>query len=197
MGRTNNQKTHIIVHHTAVSYDKNPDQFKATNSYHKTTFKDIPSALGYYAGYTYEIAKNGTVYKARYEDEQTVAVKEQLMNFKGISICLDGEFDTKELPTDEQCKALLNLIRSVQERWNIPDSRVLPHRYFAVTNGKPYKQCWGKRLPDDIISYLKTRVEPEQPSPVFTEEKRQEILARARKNRLARMLARLKKIFNK
>lgn len=183
MPRTKNQKTTIIVHHTASPYAGNPDQFNAVNRYHKDRFKDIPSKLGYFVGYTYEIAKNGKVHQARMEDEQTVACKEQSMNFRGISICLDGEFDKLELPTDEQCKSLYNLIREVQARWKIPDSQVFPHRHFAVTNGKPYKMCWGARLPDDIISYLQSRIEPPK---LWDKEA---VLAKARQNRLQRALA--------
>lgn len=191
MPRENNEKTTIIVHHTASPYAGNPDQFNATNRYHRERFADVASKLGYFVGYTYEIAKDGTVHQARNEDEQTVAVKEQSMNFKGISICLDGEFDKLELPTDEQCKALLKLIREVQGRWNIPDSRVFPHRHFAVTKGKPYKMCWGARLPDDIIGYLMSRTAPPT---VFD---KQAVLARARTSRLTRLLSMLKKPFLK
>ncbi len=192
MPRTGNQKTTIIIHHTASPYSSNPDQFNATNNYHKERFQDIPSRLGYYVGYTYEISKNGTIHQARNEDEQTVAVKEQSMNFKGISICLDGEFDKLELPTDEQCKSLLQLIREVQARWNIPDSQVFPHRHFAIgPNGKPYKMCFGARLPDNIISYLESRTAPP------TVWDKEAVLARARANRVKRALMFVKKIFSK
>ena len=140
---------YIIVHHTAVSYDKNQDQFHATNRYHQS--KDFPrSSIGYYVGYHYEIAKDGTLYQARDDNEAGAHTSQQSMNYSSIGIALDGDFD-KEDPTDKQIETLKNLLRDKMSKMNIDASHVVPHRKFAP------KTCWGSRLPDDILGYIKSR----------------------------------------
>lgn len=146
-----NKPEWIIVHHTAVSYDKNPDQFEATNNYHKS--------LGWgMIGYHYEIAKNGKLYKGRGETMVGAHTKQQMMNYKSIGICLDGNFDI-ELPTKEQEEALKGLIKQLQSKYGIPDSRIVPHRYFAG-----YKSCYGKLLADDWAQKL---IQDSKPKYIF------------------------------
>jgi len=145
------KKTHIVVHHTAVSYNKNPDQFEATNNYHKGL--NFPkSIMGYYVGYHYEISKNGRLYQGRHDDEMGAHTTQENMNEDSIGICLDGDFDI-ENPTEVQCITLLKIIRELQKKHGIEDGNVDPHRRYAS-----YKSCWGKRVPDDIIGYLEKRL---------------------------------------
>jgi N-acetyl-anhydromuramyl-L-alanine amidase AmpD len=137
-----NRPTQIIIHHTAVSYDKNPDQFAATKKYHKSLgWGDI--------GYHYEIAKNGKVYKGRGESTPGAHTKEKGTNYKSIGIALDGNFDT-ELPTDAQVTSLTNLLEDICARHDIPSNRIFPHRHYAVSRwtGKPYKSCPGNNIAD-------------------------------------------------
>lgn len=155
----------LVIHHTAVSRAKNPDQWKATNAEHFKRF-NFPARNGDYGGYHIEIAANGNMHRFRDDDEVGAHCKEKQMNYKSIGICLDGNFDMEE-PTIEQQRALLTLISEYQEKYHIPDENVVPHRYFATgianndtawktaTGKKPYKTCWGSKLPDDIIGYLK------------------------------------------
>jgi hypothetical protein len=143
--------THIFVHHTAVSYDKNPDQWNATNNYHKEKW-NMKSSLGYYAGYNYEISKAGSIKQFRADGETTVAQYQQNMNDgRAISICLDGAFDT-ELPTDDQVKVLYSLIETKMKQYNIKRENIFPHRHVAK------KSCWGNLLPDDVMGYLEERL---------------------------------------
>ena len=136
-----NKPEYIIVHHTAVSYDKNPDQFEATNNYHKS--------LGWgMIGYHYEIAKNGKLYKGRNENMVGAHTKEESMNYKSIGICLDGNFDV-ELPTEEQQDTLKDLIVDIMGRHTIPSQNIFPHRHFAT-----YKSCYGSNLHDDWVRKL-------------------------------------------
>lgn len=135
----------IIVHHTAVSYDKNPNQFDATDAYHK---RKGWGGIGYH----YLIEKNGKVRVGRKESTAGAHCSQSLMNYRSIGICLTGNFDGEE-PTQEQCESLLKLIREVQGRYKIKDKDVLPHRHYAT-----YKSCWGTKLPNDIIGYLIDRV---------------------------------------
>jgi len=158
-----NTPENIIVHHTAVSYDKNPAQFKATNAYHKE--KGFPrSSLGYYVGYHYMIEKDGLVIQARSDKDIGAHTSQNNMNYSSIGICLTGNFDV-ELPTDAQIKSLQELINKKQGEYRIPNSKVVPHRVYAT-----YKTCWGSLLPNDIITYLQDRMQnmnqgtPDQPS---------------------------------
>lgn len=146
--------THIIVHHSAVSYDKNPNQFTAIDNYHKSKgWGGI--------GYNFLIEKDGTVKTGRSLTVPGAHTYQQDMNYHSVGICLTGDFDAPasyehpaELPTDAQCKSLYDLIIRMQSQFNVPDQNVVPHRHFAP------KPCWGKNLPDDILSYLKTRLAP-------------------------------------
>lgn len=139
----NNPVTKIIIHHTEVSRTANPDQWEQTNSYHKLRFNFL-SSMGFYVGYTYEIAADGTVRQARAEGEETAAVLGQ--NTSSISICLDGNFDI-EMPTLAQVLALQKLLLEVSTRFHITPHKIFPHRFYCGT--PPYKSCCGSMLPDN------------------------------------------------
>ncbi len=144
----------IVVHHTAVSYLKNPDQWEATNNYHKKKFKpyeknwaDYKSSLGFYNGYNFEIAMNGKTRQARKIGETTAAVYQQRLN-SGIAvhIVLDGAFDT-ELPTKNHERALRDLlIKLLSLCKNVKE--ISYHRDFAV------KTCPGRLIADDWAKNL-------------------------------------------
>ena len=136
----------IFVHHTAVSYDKNPDQFAATNEYHRKKW-GRKSKLGYYGGYTYEIAKDGTTRQFRQIGEQTIAVYGH--NHNSVSIALDGDFDG-ELPTEAQHDALRSLLARLVAEYDVDLTKIVPHRAKAT------KTCYGRRLPDDWARNLLT-----------------------------------------
>lgn len=138
-----NKPTQIICHHTAVSYNKNPDQFEATKRYHISKgWGDI--------GYHYEISKSGRVYKGRDESTPGAHTKEQNVNYNSISICLDGNFDI-ELPTKEQTESLKKLLLELMVKYKIPSINIFPHRHYAINPAtkRPYKSCYGSKLSDD------------------------------------------------
>lgn len=160
---------YIIVHHTAVSYNKNPDQFKATNQYHKEQGYSL-SSLGFYCGYQYEINKEGKVYQARKDDEKGAHTIGR--NLDSIGVSLDGNFDL-EMPTENQIKSLISLVKQKMAQYAIPIEKVVPHRFYATyslakqgvqapnttkwktwDNTQPYKSCWGKLLGDDWLKNL-------------------------------------------
>lgn len=127
-----NKPEYIIVHHTAVSYNKNPDQFAATKRYHiGLGWGDI--------GYHYEISKAGKVYTGRRETTDGAHCYQQGMNSKSIGVALDGNFDA-ELPTKEQTEALRKLLQDLTKRWKIPTNKIVPHRTFSP------KSCFGSKL---------------------------------------------------
>lgn len=131
--------TFIYVHHTAVSHAKNPDQWEATNAFHKEMF-NMKSSLGYYCGYTYEISKLGIVRQARAVGEETAAVIGH--NKDSVSIALDGNFDIED-PSPMQVNALKHLLRALVSEHKIKVENIHPHRQSA-----PYKTCYGRRLSD-------------------------------------------------
>lgn len=153
--------THIFVHHTAVSYEKNPDQANATNNYHKSKW-GILSSLGYYGGYNAEVSKSGRLTTFRADGERTVAQyvakknsvfkSEDLNNGMALSICLDGHFDIEE-PTDEQCATTLKWIKEKMARYGIPAQNVHMHRLVSP------KTCAGKNIEDDVFGYLVARTD--------------------------------------
>jgi hypothetical protein len=71
--------TSIMIHHSAVSHERNADQFKANNEYHRAKW-NFKSSLGFFLGYNYEIAANGKLRQARTDGEQTAACYQKNMN---------------------------------------------------------------------------------------------------------------------
>ena len=142
-----NTPKYIILHHTGVSYNKNADQYEATNRYHKS--------LGWgMIGYHYEIAKDGTIHSGRKESQVGAHCSQSSMNYQSIGIALDGNFD-EELPTSEQMSSLRFLLSDIRTRWNIPDENIKNHREYAR------KTCPGKRLPNDWFANLIKTVRPD------------------------------------
>lgn len=142
-----NNPKNIIVHHTAVSRTKNNNQFEATDNYHKS------KGWGQ-IGYHYLIEPSGEVKQGRKDNEVGAHTSQLEMNYFSLGICLTGDFDIEE-PTKEQIVSLKTLIQSKQKQYDIHDDHVYPHRKFAT-----YKSCWGKLLPDDILTYLKMKTAP-------------------------------------
>lgn len=133
---------YIFIHHTAVSYKKNPKQWPATDAYHK--------GKGWGGGgYNYEIAADGEVHMFRADGTVTAAQYQKSMNDgRAISICLDGNFDIED-PTPEQMEAVRVLICQKMAAYNIPAEHIFPHRYVAG-----YKTCCGSRIPDNVFAYF-------------------------------------------
>lgn len=154
----------VFVHHTAVSRATNPDQWAATDRYHKALW-NFKSSLGFCVGYTYEISAAGRVRQARAEGEETAAVIG--FNKSSISICLDGNFDL-EPPTLEQSVSLRRLLIGVQDRHAVPLHSILPHR--ARCGVPPYKSCYGRRLSDSWARDLVTDPVPPADFPAFGSE---------------------------
>ena len=134
----------IIWHHSAINAKRL--QFDEIDRYHKT--RDFPlSSLGFYVGYHYLVEYDGTVRQAREEDE--IGAHDAGENLNSIGICLAGDF-TAQLPTDAQSAAVATLVREIRSRWDIPVTRIEPHRLDDTT------ECPGAFLPDNwlIKTYL-------------------------------------------
>ena len=120
----------LMLHHSSVSRDKNPDQFIANNNYHKSLW-NFKSSLSFYLGYNYEISSKGKVYQARKDGEKTAACYQNMMNDgRCIHICLDGNFDTEKM-TPEQVYALRDLLRRLVKEHGINKNNIIAHRNHA------------------------------------------------------------------
>ena len=139
--------TLICIHHSAVSYFKNADQFKANNAYHQAQW-NFKSSLGFYLGYNYEISSKGIVRQARKDGEQTAAVYQKNMNDgRCIHICLDGNFDI-EKPTPAEIYALRDLVKRLAKAYSIPANGIVFHRDYAP------KTCPGNNVDINFVRGL-------------------------------------------
>jgi len=133
---------YACLHHSGVSHEKNKDQFKANNAYHRAKW-NFKSSLGYYLGYNYEISAKGKVRQARADGETTAAVWQEGMNDgRCVHICLDGNFDI-EKPTAQQIYALRDLLKRLKTEHGIKSTNFKYHSDFAN------KTCPGKNLQED------------------------------------------------
>ena len=139
--------SNIMIHHSAVSWQKNPDQFIANNNYHKNRW-NFKSSLGFYLGYHYDINKMGFIRQARAVGERSAACYQKNMNDgRCIHICLNGNFEI-ERPYKNQIYALRDLLRYLCERYPIPVENIYFHRLFSAT------LCPGKNLSLNFIRSL-------------------------------------------
>lgn len=130
----------IIWHHSADSSAAH--QFDKINLYHKSQGFSL-SSLGFFVGYHWLIEPDGTVKQSRKEDE--IGMHDAGENSNSIGICLAGDFNTG-LPSEKQSASAALLVKQIRERWNIPITRIEPHRWDDAT------ECPGKLLPDDWLT---------------------------------------------
>ncbi len=162
---TNNPK-YIIVHHTDVSYKKNPNQFFAVNRYHRDVRNFPKSSLGYYGGYQIFIS-NGKEYRYREDREEgahcNTVVDGVSMNFQSLGLGWAGDGDI-ETPTPKDTDLIRARIKKWQKKYNIPNDKVhiAPHRKWS-----PWKTCFGSLLADDWAYLL---VNPPVKSPEASEK---------------------------
>ena len=136
-----NKPNKIIVHHTADS-SQGP-QFEKVNEYHKQKGFN-PSTKRIYCGYHIFIEKDGQTIKARDFSEVGQHCTEQ--NNTSVGICLAGNFD-EQLPTEAQKATLAERCLEIMKMFNIPISRIYPHRMFSNTH------CYGLKLSDKWAQY--------------------------------------------
>lgn len=142
--------TLLCIHHSGVSHEKNADQFKANNEYHKAKFNFV-SLSGFYLGYHYEIAANGYIAQARNDGERSAAAYQSwtrglpprytgnMNDGRALHICIDGNFDI-EKPTPSQVYALRDWLKAKCGQYKIPKGNIYFHRNFAQ------KTCPGMNM---------------------------------------------------
>lgn len=130
---------YIIVHHTAVSREKNELQYNAVKEYHISKgWGDI--------GYHFFIEPQGLLMKGRGEIKEGAHCKEANMNERSFGVCLAGDFD-REDPTPEQMRALKDVLNYLRVKYDIPRQNVKFHRDYAV-----YKSCPGTRFSREMLN---------------------------------------------
>lgn len=77
-----------------------------------------------------------------------VSAKNSDRNFRGIGVCLIGNYETTEVP-EKQYEALVTLTRQLMADHNIPVTNVSGHGYIAGESTR----CPGKNFP--MESFLK------------------------------------------
>lgn len=140
----------VMLHHTALSHEKNPDQFKANNTYHQSMW-EFKSTLGFYLGYHYEISKAGRAHKAREDGEPSAACYQQDMNDgRCIHIALDGNFDI-EKPAPAQIYKLRDLLNEKVKAYGINKNNIVFHNAYAS------KSCPGSNVE---LPFIRSLVSP-------------------------------------
>ncbi len=121
---------YVVVHHGAGALD-----FNGVNEYHKRLW-GFRSSLGFYAGYHKFIEYDGTLYKAREDNEKGAHTVERnnpgWWNENSVGICLQGDL-TKERATEAQLKTL----KEELDNYNLP---IKMHSEISPT------LCPGKNL---------------------------------------------------
>jgi hypothetical protein len=74
-------------------------------------------------------------------------------NKDGIGICLVGNFD-RTTPTAQQMQALVRLVRFLQKRYDIPESRIYGHN---STPGARVTNCPGVKFPMSTLKQMLAR----------------------------------------
>jgi len=122
---------YLVIHHTAT--DRDTTTFASVKSNHiNKGWGDI--------GYHFFITTN-RCHTGRGETEVGAHCRADGMNFKSLGICLTGNFQV-QIPTNWQVSRLEKLVRSLQNKYNIPNNRILAHR--EVKNAAT--ACPGKNL---------------------------------------------------
>ncbi|MGH9930663.1 MAG: peptidoglycan recognition protein family protein [Pyrinomonadaceae bacterium] len=151
----------IIIHHSAVAppFDGTPVDAPTIDRIHKRRGYEIFYWGKFYnIGYHYVILPDGTVQKGRPELLQG-SHTEGYNSY--IGICLVGNFSSADnaagsrglsTPTEAQINALIELCRSLQQRYNFPPERILRH-----SDVSPKSECPGDRFPfEEFRARLKT-----------------------------------------
>jgi hypothetical protein len=135
--------TAIIIHHSA------------TENGNMAIFDDWHKKYNHWEGVGYDFVIGNGTDSGDGQVEVTFRWKEQIpgahtggtpnnwANVDGIGICLVGDFNVTT-PTAQQIQSLARLVRFLQQRYGIPNSRVYGH---GTTPGGHATDCPGKKFP--------------------------------------------------
>ncbi len=138
---------YIVIHHSATP-DGSAEVF---DDFHRNR-RGWKNGLGYHF-----VIGNGTLSEDGEIEVGNRWIKQlsgahagdRYFNRKGIGICLVGNFDENEGPTERQLDSLEQMVRHLCERYDIPISRVIMHK-DVVEN---HTVCPGKNFPEDELRH--------------------------------------------
>jgi len=127
---------YIILHHSMTKDGKVVD-WEAIRRYHIETngWDDI----GYHLGIE-KVNDELVIQYGRELSKVGAHCRQNKMNYRGIGICLIGNYDLVP-PDKDKWDLLLALCRELQKKFNIPNKNVKGHREFAS-----YKSCPGSQF---------------------------------------------------
>ncbi len=150
------QMTYIVLHHTAVSRDKQKNQLQPVNTYHRdknwgTTanpwYQPNPSSLGWYVGYNYFCDVNGKRTNTREIGTETIAQTGHNCDVPkrcdSVSYCMAGNFNN-ELPNESQLKDFRKFVSEMEELY--PNIRVVFHSDLQKN-----RTCPGKLITKEYL----------------------------------------------
>lgn len=150
----NNPKM-IIIHCSDVQETVLYNQFNSINNYHRDD-RGFPesSIKGNFVGY-HSLITGGINYKCK-EDNDIGAHCNQVVdglsvNFQSLGVCVGFDGDV-EYMSQIHYNLLQKQVWVWQDKYNIPDSKVYFHRYFATT-----KTCPGVLLSEEWLKKLLKR----------------------------------------
>ena len=137
----------IIIHHSA----SNTDNYESIRRYHKKKgLRDAAYHLLLSNGST-KVPLGNLEATGRYAAlSHAMATRDIRYNLTGLHICIVGNFETGQVPQNMK-PAIAHAIKGLQDRFGIPESRILFHRDVGQT------KCPGKFFTKrNFFSWLKT-----------------------------------------
>ncbi|MDR0281838.1 MAG: peptidoglycan recognition protein family protein [Candidatus Peribacteria bacterium] len=125
-------KTKLIVHHTAMVYDRDWSQqeiYEAIQRIYK--YHTIDRDFGD-LGYNFLIDHLGNIYEGRAGGIGAVGMHVAYNNIPSIGISLMGNYEEVQ-PTEDQIRALVNLLTALAKKYNInPEAKERYHQTMAT-----------------------------------------------------------------
>lgn len=151
-----NTPRYILIHCTDYSYRKMKDQFLACNNWHRD--RQFPvSSKGLFIGY-HRLITGGKNYECRLDTDEGAHCNQRIngvsLNFQSLGVCLGFDGDI-ELPIPEEYSLLQKQVWEWQDKYKIPNDKVVFHRYFAKD-----KTCPGSLITNQWLKDLLTRPQP-------------------------------------
>jgi len=175
----------ILIHSTDYPRRIIANQFNSCNEWHKA--RDFPlSLLGNYIGY-HRLITGEKNYQAREDNEVGAHCNKvyqgKSVNFQSLGVCIGFDGDIEPV-TDIEYNLLQKQVWEWQDKYNIPNNRVVFHRFFVKE-----KTCPGSLLNDAWLARLLLR--PIEPTEVAKVEPRIGCLSEGEKTTFINLLKKL------
>lgn len=157
----------IVIHCTDYPRRLIPDQMVACEGWHKD--RDFPiSSLGLHIGY-HRLITGESNYKCREDYDVGAHCNQQFegksLNFQSLGVCIGFDGD-EEMPTSIEYDLLKKQVWEWQDKYSIPNNRVVFHRYFSKD-----KTCPGNLINNFWLENLLKREQVTSKFDVLEKEK--------------------------